>query len=335
MDVVQVMAEDLKKMIAKRLTEGGLNAADSETVADVLVFAELRGVASHGVVRVEHYVNRIRKGGINLNAKLEVDFIRPTMGKLDAQGAMGHVASKLAMQEAIRVAKDQGMAMVGVYNSSHNGALAYYAQMALDAKMASISCVNVDRLVVPFGGRFSFLGSNPLAFGYPGRKEDILLDMATSEVAWGKIINHKVAGKPLPPGLAQDAEGNPTTDPDKAVSLTPFGGPKGYAVGVMIEALTGLLVGGVFGPHLAKMYEGLETYRNLSGFYLVINPGAMWGNDAYLDCAQQMIDEIHAQPPGEGFKQVMIPGEIERNNIKKYTAEGIPVPRAIHEYLSK
>lgn len=336
MDTINVMADDLRRMIVKRLVEAGLGESESATVADVLVFAELRGVASHGVVRVEHYTNRIRAGGINLKPGFKVEFVKPTVGRLDAKGGMGHVAGHLAASEAIRVAKKEGMAAVGILNSSHNGALAYYAQMALDARMAALVCTHTDRLVVPFGGRFSFTGSNPLAFGYPGRKEDILVDMATSEIPWGKVINHRLQKKPLPAGLVQDADGNPTTDPDKAVSLTPFGGPKGYSVNIMVECLTGLLVGGVFGPHLAKMYEGLDAHRNIANFILVINPAVFYGGaDAYLDVAQRMIDEIHAQSPADGFERVMIPGEIERVNMARNESLGIPIPKDIYEYLAK
>lgn len=334
MDIVKVKAEDLKKMVAKRLTGAGMGAADAGVVADVLVFAELRGVASHGVVRVEHYCNRIKAGGINLRPDLKVEFVKPAIGRLDAKGGMGHVAAVHAMNEALRVAKDQGMAMIGVLNSSHAGALAYYAQMALDRKMASLICIDTDRLVVPFGGRFSFLGSNPLAFGFPGRREDILIDMATSEIPWGKIINHRLQNKPLPPGLTQDAEGNPTTDAAKAVSLTPFGGPKGYSINVMVEALTGLLVGGVFGPHLSKMYEGLDKHRNLSNFFLVIDPTVFYGGDGYLDVAQRMIDEIHSQPALDPAGQVKIPGDIERAAMAKNSVEGIPIPKGIHDFLA-
>ncbi len=335
-EVVKVKSGDLEKMIVKRLVEAGMGQEEAATVADVLVFAELRGVASHGVVRVEHYTNRIRAGGINLDPGFRVEYVKPNIGRLDAKGGMGHVAGVIAAREAIRVAQEYGMAMIGICNSSHNGALAYYAQMALDARMASLVCVNTDPLVVPFGGRFSFTGSNPLAFGYPGRKEDMLIDMATSQVPWGKVINHRLSKEPMPAGLVQDADGNPTTDADKAVSLTPFGGVKGWGVNLMVEALTGLLVGGVFGPHVSKMYADIDKYRNVSNFIMVIDPSAFYGgSDAYLDVAQAMFDEIHAQPPTAGFSKVMIPGEIERERIKQYRAEGIPVPKAIYDFLAK
>lgn len=335
-ETVMVMADDLKKMIVKRLSEAGLTEQESATVADVLVFAELRGVASHGVVRVEHYTQRIKAGGINLKPDMRVERLKPSIGRLDAKGGMGHLAGVLATNEAIAMAKENGVGIVGILNSSHNGALAYYAQMALNARMASLVCTHTDLLVAPFGGRFPFTGSNPLSFGYPGRKEDMLVDMATSQIPWGKVINYRLDKKPIPAGLVQDAEGNPTTDAEKAVSLTPFGGVKGWGVNLIVEALCGLLVGGVFGPHLAKMYQNIDKYRNIANFIMVIDPSVFYGGtDAWLDVAQNMFDELHAQAPLEGFERVMIPGEIERMREARSRKEGIAVPKAIYDYLAK
>ncbi len=128
--------------------------------------------------------------------------------------------------------------------------------------------------------------------------------------------------------------GNDTTDARKAVSLTAFGGAKGYGISIMIEALTGLLGGGVFGPHLAPMYEEIDRLRNLSGFFLALDPSVFWGGgDRFLDIAQSMIDELHAQPTKEGVAKVLIPGDIEDMRIERNRRDGIPVPQGIHDYL--
>ena len=332
-ELVVVKQEDLRKMTIRKLAEAGMSEGSAAVVADVLVYAELRGVSSHGVLRVEHYTNRIRSGGINLEPGLSVEYVRPAIGMLDAEGAMGHVATKFATGEAIRLAREHGMAMIGIKNSSHCGALAYYVQEMLNERMASMVCVNTDKLVVPFGGRQSFFGSNPFAFGFPGAKDDILLDMATSEIAWGKILHARENKQALAPGCAVDAEGRPTTDPFKAVSLTAFGGPKGYGISVMVEALTGLMIGGVFGPHLKKMYGDLNTYRDLSSFMLVIDPSVFGSATDLFERTQCMIDELHDQPAAEGYEKVMVPGEIEKRCMARRQIEGIPVPKAIFEFL--
>ncbi len=333
--LVKVKAEELNRLTRLRLEEVGVPPEDAKTVADVLVFADLRGVHSHGVLRVEHYVNRIRRGGINLHPHLDLRFLKPSLGLLDAQGALGHVTTKLSTERAIEVARTEGIALVGIKNNSHCGALAYYVQMALDAQMASMVCVNTDIRVVPFGGSQAFLGTNPFAFGFPARKDAILLDMATSEIAWGKVLTAREKGETLKEGWAVDEKGRPTTDPFKAVNLTPFGGPKGYGISIMVEALTGLLFGGVFGPHLNRMYEDLDTYRNLSNFILIINPSIIDPSGRFLDLSQQMIDEIHAVPPAPGNDRVLIPGEIESRIMERYKKEGVPLPEAVYRSLSR
>ena len=331
-----ICKEDVLKTLAvKRLGEAGMPEQDAAVVADILVYADLRGVYSHGVMRVEHYAGRIRSGGMNLKPAFRIERLKPSIGLIDAQGAAGHVMTRYAAEQAIRIAAEQGMAMVGVRNNSHCGALAYYVQMALDAKMAAMVCVHTDKIVVPFGGRDAYFGTNPFAFGFPGTKDSILLDMATSEVAWGKILHAREKGQPIPESWAVDAEGKKCSDPHKAASLFPFGGPKGYGISVMVEALTGLMIGGVFGPHLKKMYGDLESYRDLSSFILVIDPAVFGSADGYLMRTQQMIDELHAHPPAPGIERVMVPGEIEQRTMERNRRDGIPVPKPVFDYLSR
>jgi ureidoglycolate dehydrogenase (NAD+) len=335
-DGMMICKEDvLKGLVVKRLREAGMPEAQAAVVADVLVYADLRGVYSHGVMRVEHYASRVRSGGMNVNPTFRIERLKPSIGLVDAQGAAGHVMGKYATEQAIQIAREQGMAMVGIKNSSHCGALAYYVQMALDQKMAAMVCVHTDKIVVPFGGRDAYFGTNPFAFGFPGATDSILLDMATSEVAWGKVLHAREKGQPIPETWAVDAEGKRCTDPHKAASLFPFGGPKGYGVSVMVEALTGLMIGGVFGPHLKKMYGDLDSYRDLSSFILVIDPTVFGPADGFLGRTQRMIDELHTHPPAPGVERVLVPGEIEQRIMERSRREGIPVPKPVYEYLSR
>lgn len=334
-DMVVVKAPVLKKMAVKRLIEGGLSAEDAGIVADILVFADLRGVHSHGVLRVEHYAKRIQSGGINLKMKLKLQKLKPAIGLVDAQGGMGHLAARYAMGEAVKIAGKQGIALVGVRNASHCGALAYYAQMAIDAKMMGMVCVNTDKCMAPFGGKGSFFGTNPFAFGFPGKKDAILLDMATSEVAFGKVLHAREKNISIPDNWGVDAEGRKCTDPHKVVSVVPFGGPKGYGIAVMVEALTGLMIGGAFGPHLVEMYGCYTKQRNISNFFFVADPSVFGTTPSFLTSAQKMIDELHAQPTAPGVGKVLIPGEIEYKTMERYRKEGIPVPQSVYQFLSK
>ncbi|MFA7566319.1 MAG: Ldh family oxidoreductase, partial [Alkalispirochaeta sp.] len=280
-EMVTVQKDELEKMVVRRLTEVGMSQADAQVVADVLVFADLRGTHSHGVLRVEHYANRVKKGGMNLTPDLTIKQIKPSVALIDADGGIGHVAARKATQHAIDTARQHGIGLVGVQNSSHCGALAYYIDMAMQQKMMAMVTANTDAVVVPFGGRKPFFGTNPFAFGIPGEKDAMLLDMATSEVAFGKIFYAREKKMAIPEGWAVTKDGEPTTDADAAFSLFPFGGHKGYGINMMVEALTGLLVGGVYGTYVKPMYGELDSYRNLSSFHLVIDPTLFIGEQVY------------------------------------------------------
>lgn len=332
-ETVTIQAEELTSLVVARLAEAGVRREDAEIVADVLVYADLRDTQSHGVFRVEHYVNRVRSGGLNLAASFSVERVRSVAGILDAQGGFGHVAARVATEEAVRMAREHGIGLVGVRNSSHCGSLAYYVDIALRAGMMGIVAANTDAAVVPFGGKYRFFGTNPYAFGFPGRKDSVLLDMATSEVAFGKIYYARKENAAIPPGWALDRNGEPTTDADEAYALFPFGGYKGFGINLMVEALTGVLAGGVFGPEVSRMYENLDTYRDLSSFHLVVDPTLFEGDGVY-DTAQKMIEDLRAQPPASGHGEVLVPGDPERRSMERCRREGIQLPRAVYDYLT-
>lgn len=331
-EMVRVTADELYPLVTQKLVSAGVRPEDAATVADVLVFADLRGTHSHGVMRVEHYTNRIAAGGMNLSPSLTVTPLKSIAARIDGDGGLGHVAARKATTEAINRAQQHGICMVGVHNSSHCGALAYYVNMALEQGLASMVVVNTDAVVVPFGAKQPFFGTNPFAFGFPGKTESMLLDMATSEVAFGKIFYSKEKNLPIPEGWAVDREGNPTTDAAKAAYLFPFGGPKGYGINMLVEMLSGVLVGGAYGPQVVSMYGDLETQRNLSSFHLVFDPKLFTGESVY-QTAQQMFDDIHALTPASGVTRVMLPGEIESATMARNRAEGIQLPRHILEFL--
>ena len=329
--MTNIAAPDLKDLVVRRLTGLGMGSDDAAIVADVLVFADLRGTHSHGVLRMAHYESRIRRGGVNLTPNLTLQSIRPAVGLVDAQGGMGHVAAKFAADASVRLAGEHGIALVGVKNGSHCGALAYYVDLALQRKFAAIVSVNTDACVIPFGGKEPYFGTNPFAFGFPGETQSILLDMATSEVAFGKIFYAKEQNTPIPEGWAVDKSGAPTTDPHAAHALFPFGGVKGYGINLMVEALTGLLVGGVFGPRVTS-YDDLDSYRNVSSFHLAID-ASLFSGDAVFAHTQAMIDELHAQPPSAAAGRVMVPGEIEAATMERSLAEGIAIPESVYRHL--
>ncbi|MFE4707286.1 ureidoglycolate dehydrogenase [Peribacillus simplex] len=336
MATVTIQAEEAKRLVIQQLTKVGLNEENAAKIAEVLVHADLRNVNSHGVLRTEHYVNRLQAGGINPDAQISFQKTGPVTGVVDGDDGFGHVISDVAMDHAIEMARDNGVGMVTVFNSSHCGALSYFVQKAADAKLIGIAMSHTDKIVVPFGGKTSFLGTNPIAYGVPAKtKKPFILDMATSNVALGKILQAREEGKEIPEGWGVDENGANVTDPNKVVSLSTFGGPKGYGLSVIVDVFSGLLAGTAFGPHIGKMYDDLDKKRKLGHYFCVINPSFFTDTDIFLEQMDQMIEELQQVEPAPGFDRVYVPGEIEQINEEKNLKHGITIASSVYEFLTK
>ena len=328
-----VPEKEYKELIVKKLVSVGLKPEESDLVANVLVHADMRGVRSHGTMRLEHYCNRIKAGGINLDAKYPLEETATAAGVIDAQGGMGHVAADIASKIGIKQAKEKGIYAISIKNTSHAGALSYFGEQAVDAGLISIAMANTDKSVTPYGAAEGYIGSNPIAFSYPGKKHNILLDMATSEGAFGKIFVARDNDTKIPITWAVDKDGVPTEDPHKALFLLPFGGHKGTGIALAIESLTGVAFG-AFGPHIVSMYNELETQRNCSVFMLFIDPNIFGKGNDYYENFDKMIDELHALKPAPGVDKVLIPGEIELNNVAKAKKDGVPVYENAYKFMT-
>ncbi|WP_068087957.1 Ldh family oxidoreductase [Polycladidibacter stylochi] len=330
---VKVSIEELKKLAVAKLTAAGLNAKSADEVADVLVYADSHGVRSHGVLRVEHYCKRLTEGGMNKNASMSFEQVSASAAVLDSDDGMGHSGMILATEKAIEMAKETGIGIVPVKKTSHCGALAYFVEMAAKAGTVGISMTQTDSCVAPFGGAEKFFGTNPIAFGFPVKgKEPAIFDMATSGIAFGKVLHAKETGGKLPEQSALDADGNYTTDPEKFATLTPFGAHKGYGVAFAIEALTGVLMGAQFGPHINKMYGDYSKMRGLASLMLVIDP-AKFGTGNYADIMANMVNELHAAKPAPGNETVMVPGDPQHAYFADCQQNGVPVAKPVYDFL--
>ncbi|HWL22667.1 MAG TPA: ureidoglycolate dehydrogenase [Ureibacillus sp.] len=336
MATVTIQAEEAKQLVIKKLVEAGLNEGHAEKVAEVLVHADLRNVNSHGVLRTEHYVNRLQAGGINPDAQIFFQSTGPVTGIVDGDDGFGHVIGDVAMDHAIEMARNNGVGMVTVMNSSHCGALSYFVQKAADAKLIGVAMSHTDKIVVPFGGKTSFLGTNPIAYGVPAKtKKPLILDMATSNVALGKILQAREEGKEIPEGWGVDENGASVTDPNKVVALSTFGGPKGYGLSVIVDVFSGLLAGAAFGPHIGKMYDDLDKKRKLGHYFCVINPSFFTDIDLFLEQMDRMMEELQQVPPAPGVDRVYVPGEIEQLHEARNLEQGITIASSVYEFLQK
>jgi len=324
--VVRADAGLLKGTIGKMLNAAGLCRAHSRIVADSLTAAELSGFHSHGVIRIPHYVKRLRIGSLNGNPDIRVVQKKGNTAIVDGDHGMGHPIALFAMQEALKLAKN-GVGFVGVRKSSHFGIAGYTAMQALKKDMIGIVISHTDASVIPFGGKRPAIGTNPLAVAVPtDRDYPILLDMATSAASLGKILVAKSKGESIPPDWGVDEEGEPTTDPRRVKYMVPMAGPKGYALALIFDILSGPLTGALFGKRLPLMYGDYDKHRELGHFIGAIKVANFVPVAEFKRLVGLMIDDLHATPPAKGFARVLVPGEKEHLTRLQYEKEGIPIP---------
>lgn len=333
MSTILVKENELKALAFNKLTQAGLDAQTAQQVADVLVHADITGVHSHGVIRVEHYCTRLNAGGLNPKATFSIEQISPSVAILDSDDGMGHCALIKATDHAISLARETGLGFVSVKNTSHCGALSWFIEQATSQGMVAIAMTQTDTCVAPYGGAERFLGTNPIAFGFPVKdSHPMIVDMATSAIAFGKILHAKETGKPIGHGLALDKEGHTTTDPHKIENLLPFGGHKGSGIALAIDALTGVLMGANFSNHIVRMYGDYDKMRKLASLVIVIDP-QMLGNPLFSSIMSTMVNELRAVKPMPGVDKVLAPNDPQIAYKEKCLKEGIPVAEGIYQYL--
>jgi len=330
---VSVDHKKLFSFIQALLIAAGVCEDNARIVADSLTKAELSGFQSHGVIRIPHYIKRIRAGSLNTHPRIKVVKRSGNTAIVDGDHGLGHAVASFAMQEALRLAEN-GVGFVGVRKSSHFGIAGYFALQAAKRDMIGIVLSHTDASVIPFGGKKPAVGTNPLAVAVPTDKDyPILLDMATSAASLGKILLARSRHEIIPADWGVDEEGRPTTDPEKVKYLTPMAGPKGYGLALIFDILSGPLTGALFGIKLPLMYGDYEKHRELGHFLGAINIGSFVPVEEFKKNVGIMIDDIHNMSPAEGFDRILVPGEKEYLTQLKYEKEGVPIPAEIFQEL--
>jgi ureidoglycolate dehydrogenase (NAD+) len=314
-----VPRERLERFTGACLERLGLQSADAQLVAQTLVAANLRGVDSHGVVRLPHYATRLRNGSVKARPSISARRTGPSTAVVEGDAGMGQLVATRAMHEAISLARETGVGATVARNSSHCGACSWFVEMAVKEGMIGVALTHTDSIMVPPGMKRIFLGSNPIAFGALGEREPVIIDMSTTHVAWGKILVARQEGKSIPPDWGVDKDGRPTTDPHAVVGLAPTGAHKGYALAAMVEILCAHLAGVPFGRHVTKMYGELDKPRNLGHFMLAMDVGRFTDAKQFGKEIASFLKEMHA----EG---ALAPGDPERRTAERRAREGIPIP---------
>lgn len=308
----------------------GMKPEDAHTVAQHLVEADARGVYSHGIQRTSLYFKRFEAGGTSVTAQPEIVRSFGATALVDGKNAMGMVAATYGMNLAIELAKKYGTSAVSITGSNHFGTCAKYAEMAANAGMIGYCwTINAVNIMAPTGGTERMLGNNPYAISVPcATKPNVVMDMATSVVARGKIVMAKKTHAPIPDTWALDPNGNKTTDPEAAYlgTVQPFAGYKGYCQTFMNAVMSAILNNSSFGPQIIDLYEEPDKIQNSGHLMQCINIEAIDNLEAFKKRMDEAVDYIKSGAKAQGVKEIFVPGEIEANNLIRAQKEGIVYP---------
>jgi len=328
--------EALRRLCTALLLRSGLPVDHAEQTAVQLVQTSLWGIDSHGVARLPHYLERLSRGSLRAEPKLSFNQTGGGTGSLDGDHGLGFVVCTRAMSEAMRLARENGLGAVGVFNSSHCGALGLYTRMAAKEGMIGIGFTHSDSFVAPHGGTAPFFGTNPLSLAMPSGDPErpFCVDMCTSNVPWNRVMNARIEGRALPAGWALDGSGKPTTDAHAARALLPMAEHKGFALAYAIELLCGPLNGMPAGPAVTPMYGNLDEFRRLGSFFMVLDPSRFQAGVLFSSMVAALIESLRASAPG-----ARTPGDPEYACAEERNRLGIEIEpglaRALDEWSAR
>jgi LDH2 family malate/lactate/ureidoglycolate dehydrogenase len=326
----RVAATHLAEFLTALYTAAGLPAADAAIVAAQTLDAELRGIASHGVVRVGVFIERLRRGTVNPAPDVRTMLELPGWALLDGDRGMSAVVGRRAMDVAIAKAAANGIGAAGVRRVSHTGHVGWFAAMASSHDMIGVVASSAAANLAPWGGAERIIGNNPIAFAIPsGGGDPVVLDMATSQVARGYVLLAAKTGASIPEGWALDADGRPTTDAHRAVegTLLPMGEHKGAGLAFVLELLTNALTGN---PLAAEELDWLDPDREflLSMLCIAIDPRRCLGTD-HAAVVRAMVERVRSSRPAAGSDEVRVPGDASARRAREARAHGIALAPAL------
>jgi LDH2 family malate/lactate/ureidoglycolate dehydrogenase len=323
----RVGAAQLLELVSAMFRRCDMSEADALLLADTLVFADLSGIHSHGVLRVPEYAQKLTVNGVDPQGQPQVVRQMGACLVVDGNNSMGQIGCQFAMQKAIERAQEHGVGVAAVRGSNHCGAMAYFAMQALAVDMIGWATTNALPTMAPWGGTDRIVGINPLAVAIPaGTQFPILFDAAFSGSSHGKIRIHQQKNLPLPDGWALDADGQPTTDPARAIDglLTPIGGFKGVSLAMLMGVFSSMLSGAAYGTELGNMEDG-PTAGQDGHFLMAINVAAFEDVSQFKKRVDAAIAQIHESHKATGVERLFVAGEPECLRRQEYEAKGIPL----------
>jgi L-2-hydroxycarboxylate dehydrogenase (NAD+) len=336
-DVPRVPADRLVAFIVRAFTAAGLPAEDAQTLADLMVEADLRGSDTHGVIRLPLYVRRIRAGGVNPKPDIHIVSDRPAAALIDGDNGMGHLVMRRAAELAIEKAKATGVGWVGARMSNHAGPAALYVTMPLKHDMIGLYfAVGSSNHLPPWGGSESLLGTNPMAVAVPTLDEPpIVLDMSPTVAAYGKVRLKAQRGEQMPVGWMIDRDGKPLTDPKRADEghLLPIGDYKGSGLSLIIGLLAGALNRAAIGRDVVDFVKEAGKPTNTGQAIAALSIEAFMPLAEFKRGVDRLIRDIRDSPRLPGVERIWLPGEQSHTKLLDRRAHGVPVPKALRESL--
>jgi len=333
-----VPPERLQSFTATVLEKVGLPRADAQTCARLMLRADLHGADGHGVFRLPQYVRRIKGGAVNVAPRVRIEREAAGMALVDGDNGMGHVVMSFAAQTAIAKAKTAGAAWVGVRASNHAGPASLYAAMPLEHDMIGLYlAVGNANHMAPWGGIDLLLSTNPIAVAVPGERAPIVLDMATTVAAYGKVKTKAQRVEPMPEGWMIDREGRPLTDPKRSGEglLLPIGGYKGYGLSLVIGLLAGTLNRAALGSQTVDFNADDTSVTNTGHAIVALSIAAFGDVAAFKRDVDRVAGELRASRRLPGVERVWLPGEQSRAKFEERSRAGVPVPPALREALDR
>lgn len=317
---------ELTELATTALMGLGLVRKDAADAARILTLAEMFGLSTHGVGRIESYGERLQIKGINPRPSIRLEQVAPALIRVDGDNGVGPLVGLRALEAAMEAAATTGIALALARGSNHFGPVSPYCHIAAEAGFASLIGSNATTTIAPWGGSEARLGNSPCGFGFPNPGGDpIILDMAVSVAARAKIRNAAKAGQPIPDSWATDRSGRPTTDPNEALNgfLLPIGGHKGYGLALVVDLLAGLLSGAAYLTHVKSWVDSPEEPQDLGHYFILIDTKRLGGADWLSGRMTDFADILHSTPPAAPNAPVLVPGEIENRNLVRARREGI------------
>lgn len=327
---MRISAERERRLIVTALTEAGVARAAAGAQADWLVEADLRGHPSHGIQRLPVLVERVRRELVNPTASPRLDWATESALLVDGDAGLGPWAGLKAMTALIERTPDTGVTVAAMRNAHHLGLLSLYVERAAARGLIGLALTTSEALVHPWGGARALIGTNPIAVAIPARPAAFVLDMATSEVSMGKVIAADQRGDSLEPGWAIDSDGQPTDDPARVTALTPFGGAKGYGLGLAIELLVGVLSRTALGEGVLGTLD-VEHPPTKGDLFVCLAPERFGVAEELEDTVDGYLAEVRRSSARGG--RVSIPGDGARRRRAKAMRDGVELPEALVDQL--